>query len=78
MGILFVLLSISLESVRLPLAVIGMIPVSFIGVFLSFGLSDFSFDQGGYASFVMLSGIVVNAGIYVTTAYKQLGGMQRT
>jgi multidrug efflux pump subunit AcrB len=26
----------------------------------------------------MLSGIVVNAGIYVTTAYKQLGGMQRT
>ena len=76
-GILFILLSISLESVRLPLAVIGMIPVSFIGVFLSFGLSDFSFDQGGYASFVMLSGIVVNAGIYVTTAYKQLGGMQK-
>ena len=76
-GILFVLLSISLESVRLPLAVIGMIPVSFIGVFLSFGLSDFSFDQGGYASFVMLSGIVVNAGIYVITAYKQLGGVQK-
>lgn len=77
-GILFVLLSVSLESIRLPLAVLWMIPVSFIGVFLSFGLSRFSFDQGGYASFVMLCGIVVNAGIYVITAYKQIGGMEKT
>ncbi len=73
-GILFVLLSAGLESVRLPLAILLMIPVSFTGVFLSFGLSDFAFDQGGYASFVMLSGIVVNAGIYVIAACRQLAG----
>jgi len=44
-----------------------MIPVSFIGVFLMFGLSGFRFDQGGFAAFVLLCGIVVNAGIYLIT-----------
>ena len=47
-------------------------PASFIGLFLAFGLSNFSFDQGGFAAFVMLSGIVVNAGIYLTTTYQSL------
>ena len=45
-----------------------MIPVSFIAVFLVFGLTDFVFDQGGFAALVMLSGIVVNAGIYIVNA----------
>ena len=70
-GVIFVLLTISLESFRLPLAVIFMIPISFVGVFLVFGLSDFSFDQGGFAAFVMLCGIVVNAGIYLLAGYKR-------
>jgi multidrug efflux pump subunit AcrB len=46
-----------------------MIPNSFIGLFLVFGLTDFAFDQGGFAAFVMLSGIVVNAGIYIISTY---------
>mgnify|MGYP003304792272 CR=1 FL=1 len=54
------------------LAVIFMIPVSFIGLFLTFGLSDLAFDQGGFASFVMLSGIIVNAGIYVVLTYNEI------
>lgn len=37
--------------------------------FLTFGLSDIPFDQGGFAAFVMLSGIVVNAGIYLVNEY---------
>ena len=72
--VIFVLLAISLESFKLPLSVIFMIPVSFIGVFLIFGLTRFPFDQGGFASFVMLCGIVVNAGIYLLTTYQHLGG----
>lgn len=72
--VVFVLLSMSLESIRLPLAIIFMIPISFIGLFLVFGLSNFSFDQGGFAAFVMLSGIVVNAGIYLLTTYQRFGG----
>ena len=49
-----------------------MIPVSFIGLFLVFGLSDFSFDQGGFAALVMLCGVVVNAGIYLVNTWRTL------
>ena len=68
-AIIYVTCSMIFESLRMPFAVILMIPVSFIGVFLTFGLSDFVFDQGGFAAFVMLSGIVVNAGIYIVNEY---------
>lgn len=73
LAVMYVILAITFESFRYPLAVIFMVPVSFIGLFLAFGLSDFSFDQGGFAAFVMLSGIVVNAGIYLVTTYQALG-----
>ena len=72
LAVMYVMLAITFESFRYPLAVIFMVPVSFIGLFLAFGLSDFSFDQGGFAAFVMLSGIVVNAGIYLITTYQSL------
>jgi len=71
-AIIYVILAITFDSFRYPFAVIFMIPISFIGVFLVFGLSDLSFDQGGFAAFVMLSGIVVNAGIYLISTYQEL------
>ena len=49
-----------------------MIPISFIGEFLIFGLFKFQFDQGGFAAFVMLCGIVVNAGIYIINEMNSL------
>lgn len=67
-ALIFVICAVHFNSLRYPLAIIFLIPVSFIGVFLVFGFSDFSFDKGGFASFVMLSGITVNAGIYLVTA----------
>lgn len=73
-AVIFVMLAMTFESLRYPLAVIFMIPVSFIGLFLTFGLSNFSFDQGGFAALVMLCGIVVNAGIYLVTTYQRFGG----
>ncbi len=71
-AVIFIMLSITFESLRLPFAVIFMIPISFIGLFLTFGLSDLSFDQGGFAAFVMLCGIVVNAGIYLVLTFKDI------
>ena len=65
---IFVLCAVHFNSLRYPFSIILLIPVSFIGVFLVFGLSDFSFDKGGFAAFVMLSGITVNAGIYLVSA----------
>lgn len=72
-AIIYVMCSMTFESLRLPFAVILLIPVSFIGVFLIFGLSEFTFDQGGFAAFVMLSGIVVNAGIYLINEFMKSG-----
>ena len=67
--IIYFICSVLLESLLEPLAIILMIPVSFIGVFLTFFLFDFNFDQGGFASFILLSGIVVNAGLYILNDY---------
>jgi multidrug efflux pump subunit AcrB len=67
--IIYFISAILFESLRLPLAIIFMIPVSFIGVFLTFYLFGFNFDQGGFASFILLSGLVVNAGLYVVNDY---------
>ncbi len=69
-ALIFVVCATFFNSLRMPLAVILMVPISFIGVFLTFGLSDFVFDKGGFAAFVMLSGITVNAGIYLLSEWK--------
>jgi len=67
--IIYFICSILFESLLQPLAIISIIPVSFIGVFLTFYLFDFNFDQGGFASFILLCGIVVNAGLYIINDY---------
>ena len=64
-AIIYTMCAVIFESLRKPVVIILMIPISFIGVFLTFGWSDFVFDQGGFAAFVLLCGIVVNAGIYL-------------
>lgn len=67
--VIFFICSILLESLRQPFAIISMIPISFIGVFLTFYLFDLNFDQGGYASFILLSGVSVNAALYIINDY---------
>lgn len=74
--IIFVLCAMHFNSLRYPSAIIFLIPVSFIGLFLSFGLSDFTFDKGGFAAFVMLCGITVNAGIYLISTWLRNGGQK--
>ena len=69
MLIIFFICSILFESLLFPLLVILLVPVSFIGVFLSFAILKCNFDQGGLASMIMLCGLVVNAGIYLLTEY---------
>jgi multidrug efflux pump subunit AcrB len=64
LGIFFIC-AILFESLRQPFYIIITIPISFIGLFLIFSVFDFSFDQGGYAAFVMLGGLVVNAAIFI-------------
>ncbi len=70
--IIFFTTSILFNSLKQPLAVICVIPISYIGVFLTFYWFKLSFDQGGFASFVLLCGITVNASIYILNEYRQL------
>ena len=73
-AIIYFMCAVLFESLLLPLVIIFLIPLSFIGVFLVFGFSGWSFDQGGYASLIMLSGLVVNAGIYILHQYRGMEG----
>ncbi|MFA6128400.1 MAG: efflux RND transporter permease subunit [Bacteroidales bacterium] len=67
--IIYLICAILLESLVQPLAVVAMIPISFVGLFLTFFVFNLSFDQGGFAAFILLSGIVVNAALYILSDY---------
>ncbi|MBQ7181699.1 MAG: efflux RND transporter permease subunit [Bacteroidaceae bacterium] len=68
--IIYFVCAILFESLRLPLAIISLIPVSFIGAFLTYYFTGIEFGTGGFASLVLLSGLTVNAGIYVLSEYQ--------
>lgn len=70
-GIIFIICSILFESLKQPFIILSIVPISFIGVFLTFYLFDFNFDQGGLASFVLLSGLSVNASIFIVEEYNK-------
>lgn len=71
-AIIFFITSILFNSLKQPLAIIFVIPVSYIGVFLTFFWFKLNFDQGGFASFVLLCGITVNASIYILNEYNAI------
>lgn len=71
-SIIFFISAILFNSLSQPLAIIFVIPVSYIGVFLTFYLFGLNFDQGGFASFVLLCGITVNASIYILSEYNAI------
>lgn len=70
--IIFISSSVLFESIRQPLAIIAIIPLSMVGVFLTYWLFDLSFDQGTFASFLLLGGLVVNSAIYIINEMNNL------
>lgn len=63
--IIYAIGAVVFESLTQPFVVLVMIPLSFIGVFLTFYLFEIPFGQGGYASFLLLSGLTVNSALYI-------------
>ncbi|MBC9911133.1 efflux RND transporter permease subunit [Chitinophaga varians] len=61
----FIICSMLFESLRQPFYILITVPVSFIGLFLAFAFSGADFDQGGFAAFILLGGLVINAGIFI-------------
>ncbi len=75
--IIYLICAVLFESLRKPLVIISLIPISFIGLLMVFYFGDFIFDQGGFASLVLLSGIVVNAGIYLIEEFNIISSQHR-
>lgn len=71
-AIIFFITSILFNSLKQPLAIIFVIPISYIGVFLTFYWFKLNFDQGGFAAFILLCGITVNASIYILNEYNSI------
>ena len=69
--IIFFICAVLFESLYQAFVIVLLIPVSFIGTFLTYYLSGVEFGTGGFASLVLLSGLTVNAGIYILSEYKQ-------
>jgi multidrug efflux pump subunit AcrB len=70
--IIFFMSSILFNSLTQPLVILFIIPVSYIGLFLTFYLFKLNFDQGGFAAFMLLTGISINANIYVLNEYNNI------
>lgn len=68
----YIICSILFESLKQSIYIIAIIPISFIGLFLIFSIFNFPFDQGGYAAFIMLGGLVINAGIFIINDFNNL------
>lgn len=69
---IFMILAALFESLRHALTIVSLIPVSFIGLFTTYSILGLPFNQGAFAAMVMLSGITVNAGIYLTSEYRTI------
>lgn len=70
--VIFMICASMFESLRLPLVIVLLIPISFIGLFIAYPIFGVSFGQGGFAAMIMLCGITVNAGIYLTSEYRTI------
>lgn len=70
--VVYFLSGILFNSLKQPFYIISVIPISFIGIFLTFYLFRLNFDQGGFASFILLSGLTINANIYIIDEYNNI------
>lgn len=72
--VIYFLCGILFESWARPLAILSLIPVAFIGVFTAFWLTNAPFGTGGFASLVLLCGLVVNSAIYILCEFDNIKG----
>lgn len=65
LAVIYWICAILFESFKQPFYILLTIPVSFIGLLGAFAWFDLYFDQGGYAAFILLGGLVVNSAIFI-------------
>ena len=70
--LIFFICALLFESLGQALGIVLLIPVSCIGVFLTFYFFDVRLDQGGYTSFLLVAGLAVNGMILIVNEYNYL------
>ncbi len=67
---IFMILAGLFESLTLPFLVLVSVPMSLVGVFLIFWLTDTTFDSSAHIGLILLFGIVVNNAILLVARYR--------
>jgi multidrug efflux pump subunit AcrB len=67
--IIFCICAILLESFKKSLLIILIIPISFIGVFMSLYVLEIGFNQGVYGALILLVGLLVNSSIFIINEF---------
>ena len=70
--LIFFICALLFESLSQAFSIVMLIPVSCIGVFLTFYWFDVRLDQGGYTSFLLVAGLAVNGLILIVNEYNFL------
>ena len=70
--LIFFICALLFESLRQAFSIVMLIPVSCIGIFLTFYWFDVRLDQGGYTSFLLVAGLAVNGLILIVNEYNYL------
>jgi HAE1 family hydrophobic/amphiphilic exporter-1 len=70
--LIFMVTAALFESLRLPLCVLGTVPMALIGVFLTFFFTDASFTREAFIGVIMMGGVVVNNAMLLVDHVNQL------
>ncbi|MFT4751517.1 MAG: multidrug efflux pump subunit AcrB [Bdellovibrionota bacterium] len=70
--LIFFICAVLFESLRQALNIVFLIPVSCIGIFITFYYFNVRLDQGGYTSFLLVTGLAVNGLILVVNEFNYL------
>lgn len=70
--LIFFICAVLFESLRQAFNIILLIPITCIGIFLTFYWFNVRLDQGGYVSFLLVTGLAVNGLILVINEFNYL------
>lgn len=65
----YLISTILFENFKHPLLILAVVPMAFIGIFVTFGALRYTFDQGGYAAFILCGSLLVNATIFILSDF---------
>jgi multidrug efflux pump subunit AcrB len=70
--LIFFICAVLFESLRQAFNIVLLIPITCIGIFLTFYWFNVRLDQGGYVSFLLVTGLAVNGLILVINEFNYL------